>query len=312
VLSGIRQSSNVLQGYVGAAVDGEIGPQTIAATANADVPTLINQISDERIAHMQQSPVWSKYGKGWTARVQRSRAAALAMASAAAAQPKPVAPKPVAPTPSPIPVQPPAGANQMTPEQVAQVILSVITALAAQQGGQPTAITPTITNSIAQMLNGLLQAQRQSGSSQQLVLNQDTLQTLVAALAKQLPQGTPIQPANPASGSGGTIATPAPTTAGSGQSAISNPSVQIGALGLAISSFLQAIGTIAPPFSTALGSGVAGAASAATMPSPALGTLATVIPLIVAGVGATTGWGSLLGIASSLIGAIGTAAKKSQ
>jgi hypothetical protein len=48
------------------------------------------------------------------------------------------------------------------------------------------------------------------------------------------------------------------------------------------------------------------------MPSPALGTLATVIPLIVAGVGATTGWGSLLGIASSLIGAIGTAAKKSQ
>jgi hypothetical protein len=35
-------------------------------------------------------------------------------------------------------------------------------------------------------------------------------------------------------------------------------------------------------------------------------------PLVVAGMGATSGWGSLLGIASSLIGAIGSAAKKSQ
>jgi hypothetical protein len=42
-----------------------------------------------------------------------------------------------------------------------------------------------------------------------------------------------------------------------------------------------------------------------------VGTLATVIPLIVAGLGATGGWGSLLGIASSLIGAIGNAAKRS-
>jgi uncharacterized protein (TIGR02594 family) len=294
VLSGIAQSSNVLQGYVGAAVDGEIGPQTIAATAKADVATLINQISDERIAHMQQSPVWSKYGKGWTARVQRARAAALAMASAA-----PARPKPVTPTPSPIPVQPPLGGSQMTPDQVAQILLSIITAFAAQQGSQPSAITPTIANSIVQMLSGLVQVQKQGGSSQQPVLNQDALQTLVAALAKQPQQGTQSLPANP------------PTTAGSVQSAVSNPSVQIGAMGLAITSFLQAIGTIAPPFSTALGTGVAGAASAATMPSPALGTLATVIPLIVAGVGATTGWGSLLGIASSLIGAIGNAAKKS-
>ena len=85
-MSGIGHAAKVLQGYVGAAVDGEIGPQTIAATANADDATLINQISDERIAFMQQSPVWPKYGKGWTARVQRVRAAALAMASAAPAR----------------------------------------------------------------------------------------------------------------------------------------------------------------------------------------------------------------------------------
>jgi len=38
--------------------------------------------------------------------------------------------------------------------------------------------------------------------------------------------------------------------------------------------------------------------------------LATVIPLIVAGVGATGGWGSLIAIGSSLIGAIANAANK--
>jgi uncharacterized protein (TIGR02594 family) len=281
VLSGIRQSSKVLQGYVGAAVDGEIGPQTIAATANADVSTLINQISDERIAHMQQSPVWSKYGNGWTARVQRARAAALAMASAAAAQPKPAAP-----TPSTIPVQPPAVEKQMTPDQIAQVIITIINAL---------------------------QAQQKSGSAQQPGLSQENIQSLLAAVAQQLQQGsTPASPAKPASGTGQPAATSTSTTAGSGQSAVSNPSVQIGALGLAITSFLQAIGTIAPPFSTALGGGVTNAANAATIQSPVLGTLATVIPLIVAGIGATSGWGSLLGIGSSLIGAIGNAAKKSQ
>jgi uncharacterized protein (TIGR02594 family) len=278
VLSGIGQSARVLQGYVGAAVDGEIGPQTIAATANANVATLINQISDERIAHMQQSPVWSKYGNGWTARVQRARAAALAMANAAASQPKPAAPQ----QPQ-IAVQPPPGQQQMNPDQIAQLLLTIFNGLQAQQpaGAQPPA------------------------------LNQTTLQSILAAVAKLLAQqgGTPAATAAPPAPA---PAPPPPAPTGSGQSAVSNPSVQIGALGLAITSFLQAIGTIAPPFSTAFGGGVASAASAATIQSPMLGTLATVVPLIVAGLGATSGWGSLLGIASSLIGAIGNAAKKSQ
>ena len=174
----------------------------------------------------------------------------------------------------------------MTPDQIAQVIITIINAL---------------------------QAQQKSGSAQQPGLSQENIQSLLAAVAQQLQQGsTPASPAKPASGTGQPAATSTSTTAGSGQSAVSNPSVQIGALGLAITSFLQAIGTIAPPFSTALGGGVTNAANAATIQSPVLGTLATVIPLIVAGIGATSGWGSLLGIGSSLIGAIGNAAKKSQ
>jgi hypothetical protein len=171
----------------------------------------------------------------------------------------------------------------MNPDQIAQLLLTIFNGLQAQQpaGAQPPA------------------------------LNQTTLQSILAAVAKLLAQqgGTPAATAAPPAPA---PAPPPPAPTGSGQSAVSNPSVQIGALGLAITSFLQAIGTIAPPFSTALGGGVASAASAATIQSPMLGTLATVVPLIVAGLGATSGWGSLLGIASSLIGAIGNAAKKSQ
>jgi uncharacterized protein (TIGR02594 family) len=301
VLSGIGQSARVLQSYVGAAVDGEIGPQTIAATASADVGTLINKISDERIAFMQQSPVWSKYGNGWTARVQRVRAAALAMASAAAAAPKPAAPPTPSPQTSSTTVQTPAGGTQMTPDQIAQLIINVMTAL-AQQGKQPTPTPPAQQNN-----------QPTSTATTQPAPSQDALQAVLLALAKQLQQGGAASaPATPSSGTSqpatSSTSTSTPTTTGSSPSAVSNPSVQIGALGLGLASLLQAFGTIAPPFSSVLNNAPAG-----TSPAGALvGTLATVIPLVVAGIGATSGWGSLLGIASSLIGAIGTAAKKSQ
>ena len=162
-------------------------------------------------------------------------------------------------------------------------------------------------SNIVQILAALLGAQKQGGGAQQPALSQDAVQSLVAALAKQLQQGSPSQPTKPANGSAQTLATAAQTTGGSFQSVMSKPSVQIGAAGLGIASLLQAIGAIAPPF----GMGSA-SANAATSSSPMVGTLATVIALVVAGIGATSGWGSLLGIASSLIGAIGSAAKKSQ
>lgn len=329
VLSGIGQSARVLQGYVGAAVDGEIGPQTIAAAAKANYPTLINQISDERIAHMKQSPVWWKYGNGWTARVQRVRAAALAMASAAAsasvasanaaASPQKQAAPPL-PSLPPSPLSSP-GVTHMTPDEVAQVILSMITALATQQGSQPALTAPAVAT-IVQTLTALLAAQKQGGTPQP-ALSADAIQSLLAALAKQLQQqGLPIQASMPASATGQTPASPPQTTGSSNQSVISKPSVQIGAAGLGIATLLQALGMIAPPFTTAASgtaataiSNAATTAATASMPlssSPTLGTLATVIPLIIAGVGATSGWGSLFGIASSLIGAIGNAAKKSQ
>jgi uncharacterized protein (TIGR02594 family) len=79
VNSGINRSAKVLQGFVGADVDGEIGPKTIAAVAQHDASTLIKQISDERLTFLQGLNAWPTFGRGWTARVQRVRDAALAM-----------------------------------------------------------------------------------------------------------------------------------------------------------------------------------------------------------------------------------------
>jgi hypothetical protein len=80
---------------------------------------------------------------------------------------------------------------------------------------------------------------------------------------------------------------------------MTNPSVQIGAAGLAVTMILQALGQLGTPF---------GMGSAPT----SNGTLATLIPLVIAGFGATGGWGSLIGIGSSLLNAIANAASKSK
>ena len=80
VNSGIARAARVLQRLVGTGVDGEVGPDTIAATARAKPAELINQICDERLAFLQGLRTWSVFGNGWGRRVREVRAAAVAMA----------------------------------------------------------------------------------------------------------------------------------------------------------------------------------------------------------------------------------------
>jgi uncharacterized protein (TIGR02594 family) len=93
VLSGISRSAKVLQGFVGVTADAEIGPVTLAATARANAPSVVNAISDERAAAykdiVRRKPTQEKYLKGWTARVERVRAASLTLAKNAPAAPAP-------------------------------------------------------------------------------------------------------------------------------------------------------------------------------------------------------------------------------
>jgi lysozyme family protein len=80
VNSGIGHASRVLQSLVGTAVDGEIGPQTIAATAQTDAATLARTICDQRLAFLKSMQgAWPIFGSGWTKRVEGVRKQATAM-----------------------------------------------------------------------------------------------------------------------------------------------------------------------------------------------------------------------------------------
>jgi uncharacterized protein (TIGR02594 family) len=87
VNSGIGRAAKVLQRLVATAVDGEVGPGTIAAAVRANAATLIAAICDERLAFLQGLRTWPTFGKGWGRRVQEVRATALAIAARPASPP---------------------------------------------------------------------------------------------------------------------------------------------------------------------------------------------------------------------------------
>jgi uncharacterized protein (TIGR02594 family) len=185
VLSGIGRSAKVLQGFLGVAVDGEIGPQTTAAAVQANASTLIKQICDERLAFLQGLSTFPTFGKGWTARVQRVLTASLAMASSTPPQQKPQD----ITIGQQIPM--PGGATQMTPEEIALLIIKIIGAVSAQQGGLGqvglgnAGAGNLVPGNILQILGSLFGAQQPGAAGQQPVQNQDILQSIVANLVKQ-------------------------------------------------------------------------------------------------------------------------------
>ena len=81
VNSGIGRAAKVLQRLIGVDVDGEIGPNTIAAAKRAKASQLIDGICDERLAFLQGLRTWPTFGKGWGRRVREVRTSALAMAA---------------------------------------------------------------------------------------------------------------------------------------------------------------------------------------------------------------------------------------
>ncbi len=95
VNSGIGRSVKVLQQCLGVAMDGKIGPATLAAAAAADAEALIAEICDKRLRFLQSLRTWPVFGKGWARRVAEVKSAALAMAGTP--KPAPVAATPVVP-----------------------------------------------------------------------------------------------------------------------------------------------------------------------------------------------------------------------
>lgn len=61
-------------------VDGDVGPKTLAAVADADLPSLLHALTVQRLAYYRSRKGWPRYGRGWTARSDRCLAAALRLA----------------------------------------------------------------------------------------------------------------------------------------------------------------------------------------------------------------------------------------
>jgi lysozyme family protein len=81
VNSGVGRAAKFLQQACGVNANGVIDDATLAA-ANAAAPQdLVNQICDARMAFLESLTTFATFGKGWTARVARVRAAGTQMAA---------------------------------------------------------------------------------------------------------------------------------------------------------------------------------------------------------------------------------------
>jgi lysozyme family protein len=82
VNQGVGAAARMLQEAVGAAIDGMIGPETLARAAAQPVTDTLPCYADIRRRHYRALPTFWRFGRGWVARVDRTLAAARALASA--------------------------------------------------------------------------------------------------------------------------------------------------------------------------------------------------------------------------------------
>jgi lysozyme family protein len=79
VNSGTGTATGKLQGVLGVAVDHQMGPVTLQAACNCDVPATIKKLQDSRRKYVRQIKTYWRFGKGWESRIKGVEAAALAM-----------------------------------------------------------------------------------------------------------------------------------------------------------------------------------------------------------------------------------------
>jgi lysozyme family protein len=295
VNSGIGRAAKVLQRLVGADVDGEIGPQTIGATLRVDPKTLVGQICDERVAFLKGLSTWPTFGRGWTRRVSEVRAAAETMAAS--------------PKPTNVPFPP----DQPSPRQHELLMVLLMLLLKDKKMADGTGKTPE--PALSDLSKVLLPLFLQSALTGKQV---DVAQLLTGLLTGQVPAQQPAPPRQPTdpitlllpllierlTGKTWPGATPSRSATTSDTPSknstapiIQKPSVQLSVAGLGLSTLLQALGIAGTPF---------GMGAAPT----AIGTLATLVPIATAAIGATGGFGALAGIGLRLFGGFLGAARK--
>ena len=80
VNSGPDRAVRCLQQVLGVAVDGLVGPITLAATNRSSAADIVNVLSDRRLGFLRALSTFPVFGRGWIRRVETIRAAALAAA----------------------------------------------------------------------------------------------------------------------------------------------------------------------------------------------------------------------------------------
>lgn len=81
VNSGVNRAARFLQRSAGAIEDGQIGSATIAAATALPPLTLIDRVCDARLGFLKGLPIFDRFGRGWTRRVEEVRARAKEMAA---------------------------------------------------------------------------------------------------------------------------------------------------------------------------------------------------------------------------------------
>lgn len=125
VNSGPSRAVKALQGLVGAAQDGIIGPKTLAAVARYGAGTLVTRLCDERMRFLRGLKTWKTFGKGWTSRVVRVRSFAQAIAATGAVQALMTSQVEPAPDDGPNPVALVAGMDKAPPSDTAVTKTSI-------------------------------------------------------------------------------------------------------------------------------------------------------------------------------------------
>ena len=93
VNSGNSRGAKWLQGAVGAAQDGVVGPETIGKALEADDHVTIDRMCDARLSYLKGLSSWKHYGNGWSNRIAKVREDAHKMADEHAGEPaSPIAP----------------------------------------------------------------------------------------------------------------------------------------------------------------------------------------------------------------------------
>ena len=69
VNSGVRTATKLLQGVVGTAPDGVIGPRTLQAVNTMPVTRLLARFNGARLEFMAGLSTWPAFGRGWARRI---------------------------------------------------------------------------------------------------------------------------------------------------------------------------------------------------------------------------------------------------